>query len=57
MTSSAGIIAEVTALVTASTGWIGSYLEVITDNPLLAMFVIVPFIGLGVGLLKRLIRL
>lgn len=56
-TTMSGIITDVTAIVTASVGWVGQFLTVITENPLLLMFVIVPFVGLGIGLLKRLIKL
>ena len=51
------IISNVTELVTAAIGWIGSYAEAITGNPLLLMFVIVAFVGLGVGLIRRIISL
>ena len=51
------IISAVTALVTASVGWVNSFVDVITNQPLLLLFVIVGFVGLGVGLIKRLIRL
>lgn len=53
----ADIISAVTSLVTASIGWINSFVGVITAQPLLLMFVITAFVGLGVGLIKRLIRL
>lgn len=42
---------------TAAVGWIGQYVNAITGNPLIEMFVIVSFVGLGVGLIRRLIRL
>lgn len=48
---------NVGTIVTQSISWIGEYLEVITAQPLLLAFVIVAFVGLGVGLIKRLIRL
>lgn len=51
------IIADVNSLVTAAIGWVGDYVGVVTDNPLILMFVIVAFVGLGVGLIRRLIRL
>lgn len=51
------IITDVTSLVTAASGWITSYVGVITGSPLLLMFVITSFVGLGVGLLRRLIRI
>lgn len=53
----ASIIADITSLVTAAVSWISSYVTVITGNPLLLIFVIVAFVGLGVGLIKRLIKL
>lgn len=48
---------NVGTIVTQSIVWIGEYLEVVTSQPLLLAFVIVAFVGLGVGLIKRLIRL
>lgn len=53
----ASLLAEVTALVNAAVGWVGQFVTVITGQPLLLMFVIVAFVGLGVGLIKRLIRI
>lgn len=51
------IIADVNSLVTAAIGWVGDYVGAVIDNPLIFMFVIVSFVGLGVGLIRRLIRL
>lgn len=53
----AAILADVGTIVTACVSWIGSFVKCITDNPLLEMFVVVAFVGLGVGLIRRLIRL
>ena len=53
----AEIVSAVTSLVTASVGWVDSFVGVITSQPLLLLFVITGFVGLGVGLIKRLIRL
>lgn len=53
----ATILESVSSMVTSSVSWIGSFVGVITANPLLLMFVIVSFVGLGVGLIKRLVRL
>lgn len=53
----ATIITDVTSLVTAAIGWVGDFADVITTTPLILMFVIVSFVGLGVGLIKRLISL
>ena len=53
----ATILDSVSDIVTAAITWIGDFVGVITANPLILMFVIVAFVGLGVGLIKRLIRL
>lgn len=51
------VLGNVTSFVTSAISWVTSYVTLITDTPLLLMFVIVAFVGLGVGLIKRLIRL
>lgn len=56
-TGMAAILSDVGSIVTSSIGWIESYVGAITGNPLIEMFVIVAFVGLGVGLIRRLIRL
>lgn len=53
----ATILTNVSSLVTESIKWVGSFVGAITSNPLILMFVIVAFVGLGVGLINRLIRL
>lgn len=45
---------------TASTpvpSWISTIISTITSNPLILLAVIIPFIGLGIGLLRRLISI
>ena len=51
------ILTDVSSFVTSAVGWVGDYAEAITGNPLILAFVIVAFVGLGVGLIRRLIRL
>ena len=51
------ILTDVTALVTESVGWVGDYVDVIMANDLLELFVITGFVGTGIGLIKRLIKL
>lgn len=53
----ATILGYITQLVNEAITWVGKFIEVITSNPLLLMFVIMSVVGLGVGLLSRLIRL
>lgn len=36
--------------------WVGDWLGCITSNPLLLMFMLLPLVGIGVGFIKRLIR-
>lgn len=52
----ADVISAISSIVTGAIGWVGDYVDVITSNPLLLAFVVVSFVGLGVGLLRRLIR-
>lgn len=52
----ADVISAISSIVTGAIDWIGDYVGVITSNPLLLAFVVVSFVGLGVGLLRRLIR-
>lgn len=53
----AAILTDVTSFVTASVGWIGDFVDVVVAQPLLEMFVITSFVGLGVGLIQRLVRI
>lgn len=53
----ADILASVTSFVNAAVGWVTSFCTTITGQPLLLLFVITSFVGLGVGLIKRLVRI
>lgn len=65
----ATILSAVGSIVTAAIGWMTSFLSVITatttaadgtvsmSNPILLLFVLIPIVGLGIGLLKRLMHL
>ena len=50
------IVDIVTEMVSGATEWVGSYLTVIEESELLMFFMVVGFVGLGVGLIKRLMR-
>ena len=51
------LITSVSTLVTAAIGWVGDFITEITAQPLLLLFVVaVPLVGLGVGIINRLIR-
>lgn len=49
-------IAAISAVVTATVGWIGEYMGAVTatGNELLLIFFAMPLVGLGIGALKRL---
>lgn len=49
-------IAAISAVVTATAGWIGTYMGAInaTGNELLLIFFGLPLVGLGIGAIKRL---
>lgn len=49
------IISTVSAVVTAAAGWVGTFVDTVTAEPLLLMFAVIPVVGLGVGLLRRLL--
>lgn len=52
----ANIIETVSTLVTGAIGWMTDFLGAITSSPVLTIFCIaVPLVGLGVGLLGRLL--
>lgn len=51
------VLTNVGSVVTEAITWMTEFLEPITSNPVLFVFVVaVPLVGLGVGLLNRLIR-
>lgn len=52
----ATILGDVTSFVSSAVSWVGSFVGAITDNPLILTFVIVAFVGMGIGLIKRLVR-
>lgn len=52
-----GAITAITAVVTATVGWIGQYMGAITaaGNELLLIFFAMPLVGLGIGAIRRLV--
>lgn len=52
----ATILGNVTSFVSSAVSWVGSFVGAITDNPLILTFVVVAFVGMGIGLIKRLVR-
>lgn len=56
-TSMNTIMTSVGTIVTEAIKWVGQFAAAITGNPLLLAFVLVAFVGLGVGLISRMIHL
>lgn len=51
------IVTNVTTIVNESVKWIGTFVGAITDNPLILTFVLLLIVGMGVGLIRRLVRI
>lgn len=49
------LLSTVTSIFTSAIGWAGTVGTTIVNTPLLLLFVVVPLVGLGVGLFKRLL--
>lgn len=55
-TTIATVLTGVGNIVTSGIEWVGDYASAIVGNPLLLLFASLPLVGLGIGLIKRLIR-
>ena len=53
----ATVINSVTSLVEGAVLWAGDYLALITGNGILLFFVVMSAVGLGIGLIRRMMRL
>lgn len=51
------IVENVGTLVTGTVSWMGEIVNFITSNPLVMVFVTISLVGLGVGLLSRVLGL
>lgn len=53
----ATILTSIGAVVTQAVTWAGDIVDFVVDNPLVMVFVAIPLVGLGIGMVKRLISL
>lgn len=53
----ATILSAASEIVSEALTWVGDVASTITSTPLILLFVLVAFVGLGVGLIRRMIRL
>lgn len=51
------VLTDVGTVVTQAMTWAGNVVTFISANPLIMVFVALPLVGLGVGLIKRMISL
>ena len=54
--SMATLISTITEVFPAAVGWVGTVATTVASNPLLLIGVVIGFIGIGVGLFSRLLR-
>lgn len=50
------LLTQSSSIVTSALQWVGQVVDTITSNPLLLLFVILALVGLGVGLVARLLH-
>lgn len=50
------IISSITEIFTGGLTWLGSVSDTVAQNPLLLFGVLISFIGVGIGLFKRLLH-
>lgn len=50
------VITAISEVFTAAIGWVGTVSETVAGDPLLLLGVVIGFVGLGVGLFKRLLH-
>lgn len=51
----ASLIADVGTVFEAAIGWVADVAGAVTGNPILLVFCLVPLVGLGIGLFRRLL--
>ena len=49
------ILDSVGDIFAAAIGWVGNVATTIVENPILLVFTVIPLVGLGVGLFRRLL--
>lgn len=59
VTGMSTIITNITSMVTAAVDWVSSFLGMITTsgNELLLVVFLLPIVGVGIGLLRRLVKI
>lgn len=53
----ASLVASAGEIVTEALSWVSEVATTITSTPLILLFILVAFVGLGVGLIRRMMKL
>lgn len=53
----ASILTDIGSIVTQALSWAGDVVDFIVENPLIFVFVGVALVGLGIGMVKRMVSL
>lgn len=53
----ATILTDIGSIVTQALTWAGSVVTFIQANPIIMVFVLIPLVGLGIGMVRRMISL
>lgn len=56
MTAMGTLLTTIGEVFTAAVGWVGTVADTIADNPILLIGVVMGFIGVGVGLFRRMLN-
>ena len=56
-TGLSGMLSNITSILTSAVSWVGTVSNTVTGDPLLLLAVVLPFVGFGVGLFRRLLHL
>ncbi len=56
-TAMTALLSTITEVFTAAVGWVGTVASTITSTPLLMVGCVLGFIGVGVGLFKRMFNI
>lgn len=52
----AALLSTITEVFTAAVGWVGTVAETVASNPLLLVGIVMTFIGVGITLFSRLLK-
>ena len=52
-----GLLTDIGSIFTSAIGWVGSVASEVAGEPTLLLWFLLPLVGLGVGMFKRLVRL